>query len=241
MSADLWGLDLFCGAGGAAYGYQRAGFRMVGIDKQRQPRYAGDGFIQADALDVLADREYLSQFAFVHASPPCQKFTAMGAMPNARRHEDLLTPTRELLQQSGLPYVIENVPGSPIDVRPPDLFGYPGAIMLCGTMFGLRTSEYELQRHRWFEASVPLSQPPCRHSHRSTVGFYGDHARIRARVDGSKDRGLDIVGTAKKLELVHALMGIDWMTWTEANQAIPPAYTEHIGWQLQKHVTGVAA
>jgi DNA (cytosine-5)-methyltransferase 1 len=212
-------------------GYFRAGFHVTGVDKNDQPNYPFR-FIQADALKVLADRKFLAQFDAIHASPPCQKFTAMGAMPNAREHEDLLTPTRELLEASGKPYVIENVPGSPIDVRPPDLFGYKGAIMLCGSMFDLRTDEYELERHRWFEASMPLVQPACRHSNRLTVGFYGDHARIRTRQDGHAHRGSDIVGTTKKLALVKALMDIDWMTWTEANQAIPPAYTEHIGTQL---------
>ena len=234
-------LDLFCGAGGAAMGYHRAGFDVVGVDIKPQPRYPFE-FYQADALEFLA--RYRSQadhfFHAVHASPPCQVFTAMGTMPNARCHDDLLTPTRALLKVIGLPWVIENVPGSPIDVRPPDLFGYPGAIMLCGTMFRLHTDEYELQRHRWFEASTPIAQPPCRHSYRLTVGFYGDHARIRSRLPGHKDRGSDIVGSAKKLALVDALMDINWMTWSEANQAIPPAYTEHIGLQLLDHLAVTA-
>ena len=29
-------------------------------------------------------------------------------------------------------------------------------------------------------------------------------------------------------------MGIDWMTWKELTQAIPPAYTEFIGKQLME-------
>lgn len=222
-------LDLFCCAGGAGTGYHRAGFDVVGVDNRPQPNYPFE-FHQADALTFPLDG-----FDAVHASPPCQAFTAMGSMPNAREHPDLLTPTRVLLEQAGLPYVIENVPGSPIDVRPPDLFGYGGAVMLCGSMFGLVTDEYELRRHRWFEASVPIAQPPCRHSHRRVVGFYGDHARIRARVEGSRDRGSDILGE-QKMALVKALMDIDWMAWTEANQAIPPAYTAHLGSQLLAHL-----
>jgi DNA (cytosine-5)-methyltransferase 1 len=227
-------LDAYSCAGGAGMGYDLAGFDVTGVDKEPMPNYPFE-FIQADALEVLADREFLAQFDVIHASPPCQAFTAMGTMPNAREHPDLLTPTRALLEQSGLPWVIENVPHSPIDVRPPDLFGYTGAIMLCGSMFGLRTDEYELRRHRWFEASIPLTQPPCRHTRRLVVGFYGDHARIRTRVEGSRDRGSDILGE-QKMALVKALMGIDWMEWTEANQAIPPAYTEFIGTQLLEHV-----
>ena len=229
-------VDAYCCAGGAGTGYDRAGFEVVGIDKEPQPNYPFE-FIQADALGLLSDRGFLAQFDAVHASPPCQAFTTMSAMPNAGEHHDLLTPTRALLEKAGLPYVIENVPGSPIDVRPPDLFGYSGAIMLCGSMFKLHTDELELQRHRWFEGSIPLVQPACRHSHRRTIGFYGDHARIRARVNGHRDRGLDIVGDSKKLPLVKALMDIDWMTWDEAREAIPPAYTEYIGTQLLDHLS----
>jgi DNA (cytosine-5)-methyltransferase 1 len=232
-------LDAYSCAGGAGMGYHLAGFDVTGIDKEAQPNYPFM-FIRGDALEALADRGFLGQFDAVHASPPCQAFTAMGTMPNAREHPDLLTPTRALLEQAGLPYVIENVPGSPIDVRPPDLFGYSGAIMLCGSMFGLRTDEFELRRHRWFDASVPLVQPPCRHSHRRVVGFYGDHARIRARVEGSRDRGSDILGE-QKMALVKALMGIDWMAWTEANQAIPPAYTAFLGAALLEHLAAERA
>jgi DNA (cytosine-5)-methyltransferase 1 len=32
-------------------------------------------------------------------------------------------------------------------------------------------------------------------------------------------------------------MGIDWMTRDELNEAIPPAYTEHVGLQLMAHLT----
>lgn len=228
-------LDLFCCAGGAGMGYHRAGFDVVGVDKDDHPNYPFE-FVQADAMTFPLDG-----FDAIHASPPCQAFTAMGTMPNARAHEDLLTGTRARLEAAGRPYVIENVPGSPIDVRPPDLFGEGGAIVLCGSMFNLRTAEYELRRHRWFESSLPLIQPSCRHSDRKVVGFYGDHARIRARQNGHKDRGADIVGTEAKLALVRDLMEIDWMTWAEANQAIPPAYTEHIGAQLLAYVQERAA
>lgn len=230
-------LDLFCGAGGAAKGYQLAGFYVVGVDNRPQPHYCGDEFHQGDALTWPLDG-----FDAVHASPPCQTFSSMSVMPNAREHTDLLTPTRPRLVATGLPYVIENVPGSPIDVRPVDLFGDGGGIVLCGSMFGLCTDEYELRRHRWFESNVSLTQPQCRHTKRTVVGFYGDHARTRRRTKKlhNKDAGRDITGTAQKLALVDALMDINWMPWDRANQAIPPAYTEFIGEQLLRAMATTA-
>lgn len=210
-------LDLFCGAGGAAVGYARAGFTdIVGIDIKPMPHYPFE-FLQMDAIRALDAWD--DQFDAIHASPPCQAFSDMKWMGNARKHEDLLTPTRERLDRIGVPYVIENVEGAPM----------PRAVRLCGTSFGLGSEfgrgELELHRHRLFELNWPLLVPPCAHTGRMVVGFYGDHARVRRR----SAEGGDIVGTAEKLRLVKEAMGIDWMTWQEANQAIPPAYTEYIG------------
>lgn len=95
-------LDLFCGAGGATKGYQDAGFYVIGVDHKPQPRYCGDAFHQADALEFL--EEAIDKFApfnycdVIHASPPCQAFTDLKSMWNAGEHEDLLTPTRALLE-----------------------------------------------------------------------------------------------------------------------------------------------
>ena len=102
-------LDLFCGAGGAARGYQLAGFHVTGIDINPQPRYAGDEFVQADALTYPLDG-----FDAIHASPPCQAYTSLRVMWNAIEHADLIPSTRANLIESGLPYVIENVPGAPL-------------------------------------------------------------------------------------------------------------------------------
>jgi DNA (cytosine-5)-methyltransferase 1 len=248
-------LDLFCGAGGAAMGYHRAGFDVVGVDIEPQPHYPFE-FHQADALEVL-DRavdgnelwpfdgwlDDIEDFDAIHASPPCQAYTAMKVMANHRPdHPDLVAPTRELLELSGLPWVMENVPGAPMDdVGPPDLFGGGGGVMLCGSMFGLNNGEYELRRHRLFECSTPLAQPPCRHR-LPVIGFYGDHARTPQRtVDGHRDRGGDIVGNAKKMPLVRDLMGIDWMEWPESTNAVPPAYTFFIGQQLMAHLKATHA
>ncbi len=222
-------LDLFCGAGGCAVGYRRAGFDVVGVDIEPQPRYPFR-FVQGDALEHLAahGREYDA----IHASPPCQAFSTMRVMGNAREHSDLLTPTRELLLRNGKPWVIENVSGAPLDTGHVGLFG-TGGVVLCGSMFGLATEKYELRRHRLFETPFPIQQLACRHGNKEVIGFYGDHARSRQRtVNGHRDRGGDIQGNDRKMPLVRDLMGIDWMLWHEATQAIPPAYTEHVGKNL---------
>jgi DNA (cytosine-5)-methyltransferase 1 len=235
-------LDLFSCAGGAGMGYHRAGFRVIGVDNRPQPNYPFQ-FIQADAMELLADPdkffEWPESIRAIHASPPCQAYTAMKVMANARQdHPDLVEPCRDLLKLSGLPWVMENVPGAPMDdVGPPDLFGGGGGITLCGSMFDLNNGEYELRRHRLFECSTPLPQPQCRHR-LPVIGFYGDHARTRQRtVNGHRDRGGDITGLDRKMPFVRDLLGIDWMRWEEATQAIPPAYTEWIGRHLLAAIT----
>lgn len=208
-------LDLFCGAGGATRGLQLAGFHVTGIDLEPQPRYCGDRFIQANALKpaVLAYLD-LSSFDFIWASPPCQAHTALNTMHNAKRHEDLIAPTRELLIASGTPYVIENVVGAPLH----------DPITLCGTMFGLRTADgAELQRHRLFEASFPLAAPECQHGGGDVIGIYGGHYRNRKRRAGKNCERADFTADDGR-----TAMGIDWMTGEELSQAIPPAYAEYV-------------
>ena len=135
-------LDLFCGAGGAAMGYHRAGFDVVGVDINPQPHYPF-AFHQADALEYP-----LAGFDAIHASPPCQRFSTMTqrwARSSSRPGPD--EPTRSRLRESMLPYVIENVAGAPL----------VGPIRLCGSSFGL-----PVRRHRLFEmSSPPLLVPPC--------------------------------------------------------------------------------
>jgi DNA (cytosine-5)-methyltransferase 1 len=227
-------LDLFCGAGGAAMGYARAGFDVVGVDIAPQPRYPFE-FVQADAREVLArmaravslrDPSYLT-FDAIHASPPCQAHTAMNVMWNAREHPDLVGSTRDLLEAAGLPYVIENVPGAPL--REP--------VTICGSSLGLATASHELRRHRLFETNWSLMVPPCAHGQRpATIGVYGDHARDRRRVQGAHhDRGRQFPATVA-LVMAREAMGMPWANWRELAQAIPPAYTELIGHQLMAHV-----
>jgi len=210
-------LDAFCGAGGASAGYMQAGFHVTGVDNRAQPRYAGDAFIEGDALEYIAAHGH--EFDVVAASPPCQAFTAMRTMWNAREHPDLLTETRRLLIASGVPWVIENVSGAPM----------PAAITLCGSMFGLGVDGYQLRRHRLFEVSTGLLlAPACQHT-QPVIGVYGDHARARRRRVGSA--GVDFPDK-DKLGIASAAMGISWMNWKEISQAIPPAYTAWIGERL---------
>jgi hypothetical protein len=127
-------LDLFCGAGGAAMGYYRAGFDVVGVDIKKQPNYPFE-FIWDDALEAVTD--LACGFDAIHASPPCQHYMRSG-MVRKDLAPDLVGQTRIALETAGLPWVIENVPGAPIR---PD-------IVLCGSMFGLG-----VRRHRWFETN----------------------------------------------------------------------------------------
>ncbi len=221
-------LDLFCGAGGATKGLQRAGFNVTGVDIKPQSRYCGDRFILGDALTVPLDG-----YDFIWASPPCQAFTKLRWMPDAKEHPNLIPDTRARLIAAGVPYAIENVEDAPL--------GESGnLIMLCGTMFGLKTRDggAELRRHRLFETSfsIPL-RPACQHG-AAVVGVYGGHVRDRCRaitVTGSTPQTNTIKNRVRQtfsIDDALAAMGIDWMTMTTLSQAIPPAYSEFIAKQV---------
>ena len=207
-------LDLFCGAGGCSMGYRRAGFDVVGADFAPQSRYPFE-FHQADALDVLTEWD-LSDFDAIHASPPCQSFSAYRRKGHGvgDGYPDLIDETRERLQATGLPYVIENVPGAPLEAP----------IQLCGSSFGL-----DVRRHRLFETSFPVLTPPCAHGWQ-TPRFPPATNRTNLR------RTVEVGVWRIPLETQQRAMGIDWMELRELSQAIPPAYTEWIGLQLLTHI-----
>lgn len=209
-------------------GYHRAGFEVVGVDINPQPNYPFR-FVQADALMLVRDvfrgcwhtpgpgSQCLGRIEAAHASPPCQRYSTMTASPD--RHPDLIAPTREMLAAAGLPYVIENVPQAPL-VNP---------VYLCGSAFGLW-----VRRHRAFESNLPIVGTECYHAEQGRpVGVYGQHPDRRQyfRPDGTQ-RG------TKATSLGHGqrAMGIDWMTWPELAESIPPSYTEYIGVHLVAHL-----
>ncbi|MGW2587622.1 DNA methylase [Streptomyces virginiae] len=225
-------LDLFCCAGGAGKGYERAGFDVVGVDNRPRPNYPFT-FIHGDALTVLAEliaSDEIRRYSAVHASPPCQKRCALTVGTNRSRgwggeHVDLVAPTRQLLDASGLPYVIEQ-PDGKADVRKD--------ITLCGEMFGLG-----VLRHRNFELGGWSTVQPEHVRHRGYVrgwrhGEYRDGPYVAAYGKGG--------GKATVPEMQQA-MGIDWTdVHEELTEAIPPAYSEWLGRAFLAHSTvGVVA
>jgi DNA (cytosine-5)-methyltransferase 1 len=202
-------LDLFCGAGGCAMGYHRAGFDIVGVDIKPQPRYPFP-MVVADALQPPFN---LRDFDVINASPPCQAYSRSRNNGTNKFAPRLIDETRRILHDSGKPFVIENVEGCPLH--------FP--VIICGSMFGLGASGYDLPRHRLFECSHLLLAPPCSHRRGKTIGVYGN---------GTNSYHRNKMGRCLKESEKREAMGIDWMTRKELNQAIPPAYTEYIGKQL---------
>jgi DNA (cytosine-5)-methyltransferase 1 len=221
-------LDLFCGAGGAGYGFYLAGFSVVGVDINPQPHYPFE-FHRGDALKFL--EEHGKEFDYIHASPPCQAHSAMTRgrwKDRISNHPQLIEPVRELLLKIGKPFDIENVPGAPL--RNP--------VVLCGTMFNLETKHgSQLRRHRLFETNWEVGEIPlCNHNKYSAIGVYGggqnpSRKKIPATVGvygnsggSSKRDGVQMFGIQDRRDA----MGIQWMTGKELSQAIPPAYTKFL-------------
>jgi DNA (cytosine-5)-methyltransferase 1 len=200
-------LDLFCGAGGASKGYSLAGFDVTGIDIKHGKRYPFE-YLRRDVM--LLTIEDLEPYDLIHASPPCQTFSVTKHLRNAQGKGtdklDLLEPVRNLLINSGKPYIIENVKGAPLI----------NAVQLCGSAFGLK-----VRRHRLFESNLAIKGTNCNHTERP-VGVYGS---LNDEIPkGGK--------TAETIGQAREAMGIDWMIWGELVEAIPPAYTHYIGMQL---------
>lgn len=220
-------LDLYCCQGGAGRGYAEAGLEVIGVDIDPQPRYPYP-FIQSDAVALLgrlaegrvieaAGRGFtVDDFDAIHASPPCQLYSNAHKL-RANEHPDLVGPTRELLSQIGLPWVIENVPGAPL-IEP---------VELCGAMFGLGT-----YRHRLFESNWAIEVPehPAHTTKTTKMG--------RAPVEGEM---MHVVGNFSGVAKAKEAMGIDWMNRDGLRESIPPAYTRFIGEQIMANLQAQGA
>jgi DNA (cytosine-5)-methyltransferase 1 len=225
-------LDLFCCAGGAAMGYYQAGFDVVGVDIAPQPHYPFE-FHQGDAIAVLDmllagyawHGRYLSDFDMLRASPECKAYTGCNLSPK-EKYQRQIVPVRERLQASGLLFEIENVVGAKYERGT--------KLVLCGSMFGL-----PMQRHRLFEiGNTDLwIRPPCPCDHRNTpIGVYG-HSIWDSSIEGTRRKDGKRRPDSVPIDVGRVAMGIDWMNITELAEAIPPAYTLHIGTQLLTHIT----
>jgi DNA (cytosine-5)-methyltransferase 1 len=210
-------VDLFCGAGGATKGLQRAGFHVTGVDIRPQPRYCGDVFHQADAMTFN-----LEGFDFIWASPPCQAYSISRSRPRqAKEYPMLIEPVRARLIASAKAYVIENVPGAPL-LQP---------FLLCGCAFGLGVRCEDgtfrpLRRHRLFESNIFMLGTGCVCGNAEKCGVYGNGGGFQNRFSDTR-KGYK----GNRVEMLAA-MGIDWMTIAEVSEAIPPAYSEFIGRQI---------
>lgn len=203
-------LDVYCCQGGAASGYERAGFRVIaGVDKDPQPKFPYT-FIQSDAITFMVEHmEWIRQnVTFVHASPPCQLDSKCQRIRD-REHPDLIGPTREVLDELGLPYVIENVGDAVPKLKNP--------VELCGLMFGMKRT----YRHRYFEAGGwTLAQPPHR-----------EHPMGQVKLGRRAQEGQPIqaIGNFSGVGIIRDEWEVPWMNRDGIREAIPPAYAEFIG------------
>lgn len=216
-------LDLYCGVGGASAGYVAAGYEVLGVDLQEQPDYPFE-FIRADAVEVLADLDFVRTFDLIHASPPCQRDAAITRGTNAHLRDlypDLYPPTLAGLILAGVAYAIENPAARP-------------DVVLCGTTLGL-----SVIRHRKFELGHWSMAQPAHVKHAGTTRGWR-HGLYR---DGRWPDGRVIVeaygagGGKATVPEMQAALGIDWTTNRHSlTEAIPPAYTELIGRQFAAQV-----
>lgn len=198
-------LDLYGCQGGAAYGYQLAGFRVTGVDRDPQPRYIGEEFHQSDAVTYVLEHleEIRRRYALIHASPPCQ-FDSDTQRIMQNDHQDLIGPTRRVLELTGLPYVMENVRGAEDKLRNP--------VMICGLMVGIPN-----YRHRFFETGGWTMQQPDHPPHTVRQTKLG-------RFVPADEYG-QWIGNFNGVDRARREFGVPWMSRDGIRECIPPAYS----------------
>jgi len=210
-------LDTYCCQGGAGMGYYLAGLNVVGVDIDPQPRYPF-GFVQADAVQYIAEHGH--EFDFIHASPPCQGYSDAQVL-QGRDHPMLIAPTRDALNATGRPWVIENVPGARGHLLDP--------VLLCGLMFGHRT-----YRDRLFETGGGLRLPQPNHPrHDAPITKMG-----RPRREGEMAH---YVGNFSGVQEARDDLGVPWMNRDGIRESIPPSYARWIGQHAAEHIAAARA
>lgn len=224
-------IDFCCCEGGAAVGYHRAGFDIIGVDHKPQPRYPF-AFIQCAMEEV--DPRLISLASALHGSPPCQFGTALNN--DKSKHLNLIPPMRRIFRASGKPYVIENVQAvAAAHLRDP--------VYLTGTMFDMHLTtsagqRFDLSRTRGFETNWGLRAPADPGPRYPIANVFGSHLRARSgdyRTGGDTGRTVDFPGEDRQA-LGRQLMGMPWASMGGMSEAIPPPFTEEIGRQLMAFV-----
>jgi DNA (cytosine-5)-methyltransferase 1 len=213
-------LDLFCGAGGCAVGYERAGFEVTGLDIKAHQDFPYELIVE-DVLEWMQRPNWHEGYDVIHASPPCPRYSQItNVSGNPEAHPDLVPVMIEALSATRKPWIIENVPGAPM----------PGSVTLCGSAFGLR-----VRRHRQFLSNVPLNGTVCDHKAQGrAIGVYGNPTgSYENQLARYKRIGRDYGLRAHSVADAQDAMGITWMKkWDDLTDAIPPAYTHYIGQQI---------
>lgn len=226
-------LDAFSCAGLGADGFAEH-FEVVCVDNDpkaltHNPHHT----VLGDAVQLLGDAGFMSQFKAVHASPPCQLFSATRRLADAQgkgqgRAVDLLSPVLDLFDGLETPWVVENVPRSPLKRM--------GAVQLCGSSWGLK-----VQRHRMFLSNVPLLALPCNHSTFDRDPFTGKPRPwgvYYAKGDNIPSGGRTCLSVEHAMEAMGVTREVPWKYLCEG---LPPVYTSHVGAQLRQAIEEQAA
>jgi len=108
-------LDLFCGAGGLAIGFRKAGFEVTGVDKNASAAETfeinriGD-FIEADLSKVVIEQDH---YDMILGGPPCKPWAAVNLVRRGIEHHDyylLSKYFKHVQMHRPAAFLLENVP-----------------------------------------------------------------------------------------------------------------------------------